>query len=186
MQKLFPPALTVLCLTLLLLPTKATENQKVVQAGTTVNAKKLCNFNCKECQDSNSDVCTSCPQGLYLNSGACHECDSHCLNSFFCSQTGCLKCKEGYFSAASEAHGGTFHCFKQKPLARVSWTLLVLVPLTLLLALILIKSLSKLRDTEEDNYLYIAETNEEIPSNVIIKGKSDLNNYFNDKVWMDI
>lgn len=178
----FPPARTLICLYLLLLPTLAKEPESVV----ITEGKRLCNFKCKECLESDSNICTRCPEGLFLNQGSCQHCDSKCLSSSFCSQTGCLKCQTGYFSSASAAHGGAFRCFKQKPLAEVPWKYVILVLLSLVLAVILIKAVKKLGDKDEEEYLYIAESRKEIPSNVIVRGKSDLNIYFNDQVWMDI
>lgn len=59
---------------------------------------RKCNFGCLECSGDNTNVCTRCYNGFYLESHSkvCHKCDVSCAR---CSEnnTNCEECMQGYY-----------------------------------------------------------------------------------------
>lgn len=142
----------------------------------------LCSEECQSCLETDSDYCTSCKKTEFLVKGACSSCDTQCFSSLHCTSSGCVKCNKGFYSAEIKGIPGTFKCYKINPLKELN----IPAILVLVFTFVIYCGYSKLAraNPEEEDVIYVAEKDKNnLPQFIDVRGKSDLNEYFKDKIW---
>lgn len=167
---------------ILILPTQATKINTTSETNSKVS--NLClDPSCKSCLKTDSNHCMSCFSSKYLIKGNCLTCDEKCLGPSHCTQSGCIKCKQGFYSAEIKSSPGIFKCHKKSSFENINIAALIFISFTFLFCCFL-KYFTRVHSSEED-MLYKAADKTSVPSNINIRGKCGLNEYFEEKVWKD-
>lgn len=145
----------------------------------------FCKNLCKGCMENNPHHCTRCYETNYLLKGSCIQCDPQCVSPSHCTSTGCIKCKSGFYSAEIKGSAGVFKCFKKDMFRNINIPAIMCLVFSFLVYCGL-KSLIGVK-AEEENVVYKAALDGDHSNNVLdLRGKSALNQYFEEKVWEDL